>query len=170
MFQCNPSVRPSVKRTGVLGNRATCSRLSRPASRRPRTTRPLVAPRSTAARAGGSAPRRGPVEGGGGGRVGGSAPRRGPVEGGGGRRVGGSAPRRGPVEGGGGRRVGRCPRPPVSDAFIGVTAGRPPPPRRRPGRAGPWCARSRRRTRSEEHTSELQSRENHVCRPMLEKK
>src|SRR5690606_42014105 len=34
----------------------------------------------------------------------------------------------------------------------------------RPRRAGPWCARS------EEHTSELQSRENLVCRLLLEKK
>src|SRR5690606_41775240 len=33
----------------------------------------------------------------------------------------------------------------------------------------PWC-RQRRRGRSEEHTSELQSRENLVCRLLLEKK
>src|SRR5690606_41470203 len=42
----------------------------------------------------------------------------------------------------------------------------------RPRRRGPrhWCAGPRRRQRSEEHTSELQSRENLVCRLLLEKK
>src|SRR5690606_39834655 len=41
------------------------------------------------------------------------------------------------------------------------------PPRRRPGSPRPKRATS---TRSEEHTSELQSRENLVCRLLLEKK
>src|SRR6266511_2882812 len=40
-----------------------------------------------------------------------------------------------------------------------------------PGPARPSCASRRTRSpRSEEHTSELQSRENFVCRPLLEKK
>src|SRR2546422_1873395 len=37
-------------------------------------------------------------------------------------------------------------------------------------RPGPACAPARARTRSEEHTSELQSRLHFVCRPLLEKK
>src|SRR5690606_41893026 len=41
--------------------------------------------------------------------------------------------------------------------------------RQRGGRVGPPRARPRER-RSEEHTSELQSRENLVCRPLREKK
>src|SRR5207302_7023850 len=42
--------------------------------------------------------------------------------------------------------------------------------RPRPGRHRGRHARGRRRRRSEEHTSELQSRENLVCRLLLEKK
>src|SRR5690606_39464156 len=45
-------------------------------------------------------------------------------------------------------------------------AGRPLPIRPRPGGTGPDC----RGSRSEEHTSELQSRENLVCRLLLAKK
>src|SRR2546430_5027150 len=45
---------------------------------------------------------------------------------------------------------------------------------RRRGRASPWAGRRRDRStgsnRSEEHTSELQSQSNLVCRPLLEKK
>src|SRR5690349_23839381 len=47
------------------------------------------------------------------------------------------------------------------------------PPARRQGRAGPPARRRRyrhRRGRSEEHTSELQSRRDLVCRLLLEKK
>src|SRR5690606_41909018 len=39
-----------------------------------------------------------------------------------------------------------------------------------PARCGPVAGQQWRRTRSEEHTSELQSRENLVCRLLLEKK
>src|SRR5690606_41317809 len=45
----------------------------------------------------------------------------------------------------------------------------PPRPRGRPCRA-PARPKAARRRRSEEHTSELQSRENLVCRLLLEKK
>src|SRR3989442_10521323 len=47
-----------------------------------------------------------------------------------------------------------------------------PAPSRRPGRraAGCRCARACNRHRSEEHTSELQSRPHLVCRLLLEKK
>src|SRR5256885_12332825 len=41
---------------------------------------------------------------------------------------------------------------------------------RDPGHERPRCARARRRSRSEEHTSELQSPCNLVCRLLLEKK
>src|SRR5207302_1030757 len=66
------------------------------------------------------------------------------------------------------------PRHPVAALLPYTTLFRSP---ERPGRA--WAIRSgrsacrsraRRRHRSEEHTSELQSRENLVCRLMLEKK
>src|SRR3712207_8844064 len=62
----------------------------------------------------------------------------------------------------GGRRGGATRRPGRS-ATTGI--------RRRPswGTRGGCCA-SRRRTRSEEHTSELQSRQYLVCRLLLEKK
>src|SRR6266516_7270974 len=60
-------------------------------------------------------------------------------------------------------------RPPRSTLFPYTTLFRPPPPRR----PGPW-ARSRARPsaglRSEEHTSELQSPYDLVCRLLLEKK
>src|SRR5690606_42003609 len=46
----------------------------------------------------------------------------------------------------------------------------PAPPTRRPPRPPPRRPRTGRKTRSEEHTSELQSRENLVCRLLLEKK
>src|SRR6266511_4935049 len=60
-------------------------------------------------------------------------------------------------------------RPPRSTLFPYTTLFRSRPPRSRrrcrtPGR------RSAARPRSEEHTSELQSRENLVCRLLLEKK
>src|SRR5690242_21284920 len=77
------------------------------------------------------------------------------------------------------------PRPPRSTLFPYTTLFRscPPPPPRAPGMA-PWCGRRRNgrpvrpaaarngwhRTRSEEHTSELQSHVNLVCRLLLEKK
>src|SRR5271165_7405208 len=62
-------------------------------------------------------------------------------------------------------------RPPRSTLFPYTTLFRPgpsrrPEPRRRPRRP----PQSRPRRRSEEHTSELQSRENLVCRLLLEKK
>src|SRR5579859_8266688 len=61
-------------------------------------------------------------------------------------------------------------RPPRSTLFPYTTlfrSGRPAP------RSGPSCRRARRRSgrpRSEEHTSELQSQSNLVCRLLLEKK
>src|SRR3712207_6936843 len=69
----------------------------------------------------------------------------------------------------------RCAPPPTSPRC------RPPAPRRRPQRAGSRCGRARPppsparlpppgRARSEEHTSELQSRQYLVCRLLLEKK
>src|SRR5436309_11082686 len=50
---------------------------------------------------------------------------------------------------------------------------RPEPPAVRPAEGHPWCYDCRSAIaaqRSEEHTSELQSRENLVCRLLLEKK
>src|SRR2546430_16336893 len=41
---------------------------------------------------------------------------------------------------------------------------------RAPARISPPCAEARKRSRSEEHTSELQSQSNLVCRLLLEKK
>src|SRR3712207_7864447 len=76
-------------------------------------------------------------------------------------------------------------RPPRSTLFpyttlfrSGRTGGSHPPsgwprPRsssRRSGFSGPSCSRRRRTGRSEEHTSELQSRQYLVCRLLLEKK
>src|SRR2546430_5179935 len=67
-------------------------------------------------------------------------------------------------------------RPPRSTLFPYTTLFRSPPPRplpgRRPRRREPCrAARSwRSRPRSEEHTSELQSQSNLVCRLLLEKK
>src|SRR5690606_40782844 len=65
-------------------------------------------------------------------------------------------------------------RPPRRSAGCGVRLrparacrDRRPPPRRDIAFAPPRCGRPR---RSEEHTSELQSRENLVCRLLLEKK
>src|SRR5690606_41802312 len=71
------------------------------------------------------------------------------------------------------------PRPPTSTLFPYTTLFRSPPPSPRPGprdarardasrRPSPRAGRPR--CRSEEHTSELQSRENLVCRLLLEKK
>src|SRR5436309_7675995 len=57
------------------------------------------------------------------------------------------------------------PRPASGRAAAG--ASRPRRPRRRREAPRSW---SRRSSRSEEHTSELQSRENIVCRLLLEKK
>src|SRR5690625_5701563 len=55
-----------------------------------------------------------------------------------------------------------------------ISDRRSPPVRTARGRprrwAGPGAARDRRRRRSEEHTSELQSRGHLVCRLLLEKK
>src|SRR3712207_7202850 len=52
-----------------------------------------------------------------------------------------------------------------------VLASRPDPARERgAGRGVAFCAKSRHRARSEEHTSELQSRQYLVCRLLLEKK
>src|SRR5690606_41500313 len=59
------------------------------------------------------------------------------------------------------RRIGRAP-----DAVLLVGGKR----RGNPGRKPLPLFRCRFRTRSEEHTSELQSRENLVCRLLLEKK
>src|SRR6266511_5082336 len=60
-------------------------------------------------------------------------------------------------------------RPPRSTLFPYTTLfrSRPHPA---PPRAGAGSRDRRPRTRSEEHTSELQSRENLVCRLLLEKK
>src|SRR5690606_41251371 len=74
--------------------------------------------------------------------------------------------------------------PPLSDPAPTPTPplpARPPrsPVRRWPGRSAAWpwpgrpccsCSARARRRKSEEHTSELQSRENLVCRLLLEKK
>src|SRR5260370_19021056 len=71
-------------------------------------------------------------------------------------------------------------RPPRSTLFPYTTLFRSPPPRRPKsargdGRSGfrrrwKWVCNSRRIIRSEEHTSELQSHLNLVCRLLLEKK
>src|SRR2546430_11573094 len=72
-------------------------------------------------------------------------------------------------------------RPPRSTLFPYTTLFRSTPPERIPSGAKLWhrsCARVPRcacscwtaRTRSEEHTSELQSQSNLVCRLLLEKK
>src|SRR6266496_5170716 len=60
-------------------------------------------------------------------------------------------------------------RPPRSTLFPYTTLFRSAP---RPSRADPaaHCRSMRRRSRSEEHTSELQSRRDLVCRLLLEKK
>src|SRR6266853_3217750 len=61
-------------------------------------------------------------------------------------------------------------RPPRSTLFPYTTLFRSdPPPTTRRGRAPAPC-RCRRCVRSEEHTSELQSQSNLVCRLLLEKK
>src|SRR6266481_8884040 len=61
-------------------------------------------------------------------------------------------------------------RPPRSTLFPYTTLFRSPAPRRaRKPRHGCCCA-CRRRSRSEEHTSELQSQFHLVCRLLLEKK
>src|SRR5690242_20953196 len=60
-------------------------------------------------------------------------------------------------------------RPPTSTLFPYTTLFRSPAPARtRPSRPG--CTSPRCVTRSEEHTSELQSHVNLVCRLLLEKK
>src|SRR5690606_40064043 len=64
-------------------------------------------------------------------------------------------------------------RPPRSTLFPYTTLFRSPPPARTPPPPRGPSATARRpatRCRSEEHTSELQSRENLVCRLLLEKK
>src|SRR6266511_2145854 len=60
-------------------------------------------------------------------------------------------------------------RPPRSTLFPYTTLFRSPPSRGQAGPAGTGTP-PRRSGRSEEHTSELQSRENLVCRLLLEKK
>src|SRR6266478_7676064 len=59
-------------------------------------------------------------------------------------------------------------RPPRSTLFPYTSLFRSRPWPRVPRCAGCWC--SSRRSRSEEHTSELQSQSNLVCRLLLEKK
>src|SRR6266571_3674710 len=62
-------------------------------------------------------------------------------------------------------------RPPRSTLFPYTTLFRSRPPRRRPrSGAGRLLPRERAPARSEEHTSELQSHVNLVCRLLLEKK
>src|SRR5215467_15882966 len=61
-------------------------------------------------------------------------------------------------------------RPPRSTLFPYTTLFRSRPSRPRPARAGGHGPRSRRGSRSEEHTSELQSPCKLVCRLLLEKK
>src|SRR5947209_13709848 len=63
-------------------------------------------------------------------------------------------------------------RPPRSTLFPYTTLFRSRPPLAREARRAsrPRCPPSRRRSRSEEHTSELQSRQYLVCRLLLEKK
>src|SRR5438270_10678377 len=62
-------------------------------------------------------------------------------------------------------------RPPRSTLFPYTTLFRSPRSPRCPGSGSPGRGRRRRRTaRSEEHTSELQSQSNLVCRLLLEKK
>src|SRR5207302_4077864 len=65
-----------------------------------------------------------------------------------------------------GAAPGRCPIHPLRPA--GPTTSTPAPLRGRPGSRARW--RGSPSPRSEEHTSELQSRENLVCRLLLEKK
>src|SRR5688572_31512412 len=62
--------------------------------------------------------------------------------------------------------VSRCSR---SEA-IPVQRQRVPPGSRTSTSTGPACSPSPKRARSEEHTSELQSQSNLVCRLLLEKK
>src|SRR3712207_7730469 len=69
------------------------------------------------------------------------------------------------------------PSPPRGTPVIGGTPGVPDPraadtpvPGGIPSAACPTCAPSSRSSRSEEHTSELQSRQYLVCRLLLEKK
>src|SRR2546430_10076698 len=63
---------------------------------------------------------------------------------------------------------------PISPARSRPSCCRAPAPPPRPGQAGPLrscsCAGWSGRSRSEEHTSELQSQSNLVCRLLLEKK
>src|SRR3982750_1250381 len=65
-------------------------------------------------------------------------------------------------------------RPPRSTLFPYTTLFRSPPPARAPAPPRAWRGRAGRRCRprgrSEEHTSELQSRSDLVCRLLLEKK
>src|SRR2546427_2525146 len=64
-------------------------------------------------------------------------------------------------------------RPPRSTLFPYTTLFRSPatpPPGRRSRPPCKWRSRMPRATRSEEHTSELQSQSNLVCRLLLEKK
>src|SRR3712207_8091665 len=67
---------------------------------------------------------------------------------------------------------GRAPGPPLADGESVRRRHRPrhPPPRRVHRRAAPAARALRHAPRSEEHTSELQSRQYLVCRLLLEKK
>src|SRR2546430_7745487 len=61
-------------------------------------------------------------------------------------------------------------RPPRSTLFPYTTLFRSDATPPIPGRPRPGCSRTRSSARSEEHTSELQSQSNLVCRLLLEKK
>src|SRR5690606_41827357 len=67
---------------------------------------------------------------------------------------------------------GTCPRSPRRETLVSPGHQYPGAPWRelRSCRRSPDLGRHRRTPRSEEHTSELQSRENLVCRLLLEKK
>src|SRR3712207_8915671 len=62
------------------------------------------------------------------------------------------------------------PSPPAAATSGAAACWRPPSARGRAPSASPTCCPSRTAPRSEEHTSELQSRQYLVCRLLLEKK
>src|SRR3712207_7893515 len=70
------------------------------------------------------------------------------------------------------RRAHRVPAGggPARPRLLGVARGAAGRDRRAPRRSGPGVQGDRRGVRSEEHTSELQSRQYLVCRLLLEKK
>src|SRR3712207_8760773 len=69
-----------------------------------------------------------------------------------------------------GIRLAARPRRPLSSVLTGRRAPRRAGATAQSTRNGGPCASNERRGRSEEHTSELQSRPYLVCRPLLEKK